>query len=203
MAKRKQTGARAAVALTKEQVYYIIDEFEKDGDIRMSTIVALEYQGPLRIGDVLSITKEQVYLPDGQVKENIDMWEQKTGKRKKIFVYCRNSRERGMLYHLLNDYRPKLNNLPNSSVMFFGNKGTPLTSRGVNDKLTKFIGKRNISQCSSHSIRKACATDLMLNQHVDIESVRDLMNHADTKTTRRYLNITEENRVAVQKMAAL
>lgn len=203
MAKRKQLGSRAAVALTKDQVFYIMDEFEQDGDVRMSLIVALEYQGPLRIGDVLSITKKQVYLQDGQIRENIDIWEQKTGKRKKIFVYDRNSRERGRLYNLLNEYRPKLNNLPNNSVLFFGNKFTPLTARGVNSKLNKFVGKRNIEQCSSHSIRKACATDLMLNHHVDIERVRDLMNHADTKTTRRYLNINDEQKIAIQKMAAL
>lgn len=203
MSKKKHKGSRAAKALTKNQVNWMIDEFEQQKDIRMCCIVALEYQGPLRISDVLLITKGQIWMQDGQVRENIILYEKKTGKQKTVFVYEKNERERGRLYHLLKEYRPKLNRIPNDSVIFFGNKGTPLTARGVNTKLSQFIGKRNIEQCSSHSIRKACATDLMLNQSVSIEYVRDLMNHSDTATTRRYLNMKSYEQINVQKKAVL
>lgn len=203
MARKQQPGGKAAKALTKDQVLFIVDEFEKVKDLRMCIIVALEFQGPLRISDILKLQKKDIYMLDGQVRENIDQFDQKTGKRHGVFIYDRNERDRCRLYHHLDEYRKSLNGLQMDSVIFFGNRGTPITVRGVNYKLSQFVGKRNIEQCSTHSSRKAVATDLMLNDGVSIEFVRDLMKHSDVRTTRRYLNIGTSESITVQKKAVL
>jgi len=194
----KRTRNYKSKKLSFDQCEYIIDELEKKGDIRMCIICCLMFQ-VLRISDVLySITKGDVYTQNGEVKSQIKIFEQKTGKSRTIYIYDRNAAEdkRGRLYFFLKKYRTQIDGVPMHSTLFFNYKGTSLGDRGVRKILSKFVGVELeskginlIKQCSCHSFRKAGATHLVVVCGVPLAIVSALMNHSSIRTTMLYIGV--------------
>jgi site-specific recombinase XerD len=190
--KNKPKGANKARKLTKEQVDFVISTYRKQGDLRMAIICALMFQC-LRVSDTVgTIKKGDIYLQDGQIREIIEITEQKTGKPKKLKIYDRTKKERGLLYNMLLEYKPWVAGLRKDAPMFYNQQqGTPLTPRGVNDRLKPFLKQKNIEQISCHSFRKAGGTYLIVIKGWSIEYVRRIMNHSTIKITMAYLDLTE------------
>lgn len=199
-----QTKKCDTTPLTKEQSDHIVNDFKnRQNDLRMAALCKLMWNGGLRISDVLhSLTKEQVYMQDGTIRNEILLNDQKTGKPNSVFVYELGSKEekRGELYFLLKEYLPLLKNISNDAPLFYNKKlGTPIGERGVNDLLSQFVGQMNIEQCSCHCFRKGAGTHLGIRKKHPVQAVQKFLNHSNEQTTRLYIKLKASDQEAINK----
>lgn len=180
----KAQGSKKTSALSLDQFNYVIDELRDNGDTRME-IICLLMAKCVRIGDVLkTITIRDVFTPNGEVRDEANFKEEKTGKAKKIKL---GSSVR--LVKCLEAHYPTIKHLPPSSPLFYAKKtGEALQDKGVKKILGQFVGKRGIEQCSPHSFRKFGARHL-LDNGVDIERISQILNHSHVRETRTYLDV--------------
>lgn len=140
---------------------------------RIATILVLEYNLGLRVGDVLRLTMNS-FVKDGD-RYRLDLYEQKTGKFRNFTVPCE-------VYQFVRDYAYR-NGIGLKTKLF------PITERAVlkHLKLTAdFLGLEGVG---SHSFRKGFATNIYVNNQYNIELVRELLQHSTVVVTQRYIGI--------------
>ena len=157
------------------------------GDYRLAVITHLLWRC-VRIGDLCKTLKiSNVYLPNSDLKKQLDYVEEKTGKRRIVdfkgehFEMCVESYVREIL-------RKK-----RSAPLFYNLKHRkPIATRGVQYLLNEYVGMYDIEQLSPHSLRKGGAR-YMWDNGARIEAISNMLNHHDTKVTERYIGITAED----------
>ncbi len=179
------TGSRKTTALTREQFFFILDEFRDRGDTRLE-LVCLLLARCIRVGCVLRVLKiESFFTPDWTVRDAFGWNEEKTGKWRLEQVGTSSRMRECLERHSL-----QLRSLPRDAGMFYGEKtGLVLHDKGVKKLLKAFVGRRGIEQCSPHSFRKYGGRYLYFQCGVDIETISQLMNHSSVRETRTYLDI--------------
>ncbi|MFC1585030.1 tyrosine-type recombinase/integrase [Fibrobacterota bacterium] len=173
--------------MTHDQFEYIVQEFEDRGDYRM-VLVCLLMAKCIRIGDILkTIRKKDAFTPKGQIRPRMRFKEEKTCKERIIVLVGKKTGTK--LITALKAYQGEIKQVPRDEEMFYGRKtGEPLRDKGVKFLLSKFVGHRNIEQCSPHSFRKYGAK-FMYQNGVDIEVISQILNHQSVRETRTYLDI--------------
>lgn len=71
---------------------------------------------------------------------------------------------------------------PNCTYLFASSVGTPLNPRNLNRHLTQTLKRAGLPPVSFHSLRHACATE-MLRGKVDVRTVAAILGHSQTSTT--------------------
>lgn len=177
-------AGKTAIACTKEQ-YKILIETLYDGIVdiiqpnpRIATILVIEANVGLRIGDTLSLRRSSfVQTPNGH---SFNIREEKTGKVRRYKV-------QEDVYNFLLEYADN-EKVADDDLIF------PITVRAVQKHLKKVCdylgpGYENIS---THSFRKFFGTEIYYKNGKDIELVRRLYQHSSAAVTSRYLGITDE-----------
>lgn len=177
-------AGKTAIACTKEQ-YKILIETLYDGiedtiqpNPRIATILVIEANVGLRIGDTLSLRRSSfICTPNGH---SFNIREEKTGKIRRYKV-------QEDVYNFLLEYADN-EKIENDDLIF------PITVRAVQKHLKKVCdylgpGYENIS---THSFRKFFGTEIYYKNGKDIELVRRLYQHSSAAVTSRYLGITDE-----------
>lgn len=146
--------------------------FEYDGVIhkpneRIATVLQLEYNLGLRVGDILNLTMDS-FVKDGK-RYRLDIHEQKTGKYRGFTVPVE-------IYNYIRDYAYE-NNINPKARLF------PVTERAVLKHLKLVCECLAIDGIGSHSFRKAFATNVYVNNHYNIELVRVLLQHSSVTVT--------------------
>lgn len=145
----------------------------------------------LRAGDLLSLKWSQI---NG---DYVNIVEQKTGKRKQFPVtpVVRSALNRLKAYYESIDFYPEHVFQSNAPVNFHRNNPLRIQWLGVKFKeAARIIGlKVNIN---THSMRKTYGYHAY-EAGADIHYLQALFNHADSKTTLRYIGITKS---AVERM---
>lgn len=161
-------------------------EYEQDGkqkkfraNIQLATVLQLEANTGMRIGDILNMTMASI-KKDGS-RHRLDVIEQKT-KKARQFTIPEN------VYNFLNEYAMS-NGIKKEDMLFTGNKGQMLSVRAVQKQLKIVCDYLGIEEVSTHSFRKTFATTAYENSGYNIALVQTLLQHSDTKTTQRYINI--------------
>ena len=163
--------------------------FEYDGVVykpnsRIATVLVLEYNLGLRVGDILNLTMDS-FVKDG-IRYRLDIYEQKTGKYRNFTVPAE-------VYSFIRDYAYE--NVISPKAKLF-----PITERAVLKHLGAVCKYLNLTGVGSHSFRKAFATNVYVNNHYNIELVRTLLQHSSVIVTQRYIGIgTKELEDALQK----
>lgn len=163
--------------------------FEYDGvnhkpNERIATVLQLEYNLGLRVGDILNLTMDSFVKDGGRYR--LDIHEQKTGKYRGFTVPVE-------IYNYIRDYAYE-NNI-NPKVRLF-----PVTERAVLKHLKVVCEYLGITGVGSHSFRKAFATNVYVNNHYNIELVRVLLQHSSVTVTQRYIGIgSKELEDAIEK----
>lgn len=155
---------------------------------RIATVLQLEYNLGLRIGDILNLTMDS-FVKDGS-RYRLDIHEQKTGKYRNFTVPVE-------VYSYVRDYAYAHSISPSSRLF-------PITERAVLKHLQVVCKYLNLDGVGSHSFRKGFATNVYVNNHYNIELVRTLLQHSSVTVTQRYIGIgTKELEDAITKNVCL
>lgn len=165
-------------------VLYDNEVLDSDLSIRNHLIIDFLYATGLRVSELVSIKVADLNFSDYSLKV--------MGKGSKERIVYFKACNLKLLDTYLNSTRNSiLNNIP-SEYLFISKKGTPLTTRSVEDIVKSFFIKRNIkNKVTPHTMRHTYATDL-LNNGADIRSVGELLGHESLNTTQIYTHVTSE-----------
>ncbi|MBU3093819.1 tyrosine-type recombinase/integrase [Clostridium sp. CF011] len=173
------------VALTTEQYKNIIEvmnqgfkseDKEFRGNNRIATILVIQANLGLRIGDILSLRLNDI-IKDGD-RYRLNIIEDKTDKKRTFTVPQE-------IYNYIKMYTLE-NSIKSTSKIF------DITVRAVQKQLklvTQYLELQNIS---THSFRKYFATQIYINNNYNVALVKELLQHSDLKTTQKYINIGTE-----------
>ena len=174
------------VALSEDEYAAIIralrEGFELDGVIvkaneRIATILTLEANLGLRVGDILKLRLTDI-IRDGN-RYRLDITEEKTGKARTFTVPHE-------VYSYLCDYAIK-NELPKTAHLF------PITERAVQKQLKNATDHLGLSRISTHSFRKFFATRIYQNNGHNVVLVQKILQHSTAAVTQKYIGIQQKD----------
>ncbi|NDV80088.1 tyrosine-type recombinase/integrase [Dysgonomonas sp. 511] len=164
----------------------LIRKLYKDGNYKISLLVACGSFFGLRGGDLLTLTWGQLLQSD-----TFELIEKKTGKKRIIKI-------NSQLQKHIQDCYDKINPVNISSPCFMSQKNCVYSIQRVNVILKEIKTKYNlkINNFSSHSFRKsfgrAVYNNAGDNSEMALVKLSELFNHSDIKTTRKYLGLRQE-----------
>lgn len=175
-------GAYTSRTLTENEVSTIISTIkngytssstgkEHRGNLQIATILTLQANLGLRIGDILKLTLESI-VKDGNLYR-LDITEEKTDKKRTYIVP-------NEVFDFINDYCNE-NKIKACRRIF------QLTERAVQKSLKEVAEHLGFAEVSTHSFRKFCASRVYENSGCDIETVREFLQHSSVRITQRYI----------------
>lgn len=181
-----------------EETYKVIISTMKTGFIheginykpneRIATILVLEYNLGLRVGDILKLTMDSVVKDAGRYR--LVIYEEKTGKYRNFTVPAE-------IYGFIRDYAYEHGIHPKARLF-------SITERAVLKHLKATCEYLGLTGIGSHSFRKGFATNVYVNNHYNIELVRTLLQHSSVTVSQRYIGIgSKELEEAIQKNICL
>ncbi len=131
----------------------------------------------LRIGDLLKLKLSDIVKENGRYRFNII--EEKTNKTRTFTVT-------DDVYNKLLDYCYN-NNISKGDIIF------KTSIRTVQRTIQQACDYLNIDdKISTHSFRKFFATSIYADNNNDVALVKELLQHADLKTTQRYIKVSSQ-----------
>jgi len=150
----------------------------------------------LRSSDLRNLRVSDVINPSGTVKESVSVKQIKTGKRTLAMPIMENSKT-AIAKHL--------SDRSQDEFVFSGNKSnytkrpicTQQYSRIVKGWMKK-LGLEDVSEFSTHSIRKSKASAIYEETH-DVDAVRRLLGQSSVTATSAYLGVTDNSALELAK----
>jgi len=142
----------------------------------------------LRIGDILSLKLADVKDKQGNLKDNLEIKEQKTGKTRKVFF-------NKQIKEALNYYLKKTGIFDLDQYLFTNEKSKenkPITRIRAYQLINTWCRDVGIKyKVGGHTLRKTFGYHLRM-QGVSIERISNLLNHKNIKVTFRYIGINDD-----------
>ena len=174
-----------ADALDWQEMISLVHRLYRDGDYRMSLLIAIQSMWGLRIGDVLKLRWYQILNV-----EELNLIEEKTGKRRIIKM------NPNLQKHIQDCYNA-LNSPDSSQHVFMSRQNTVYSREWVNMRLKTYKVKYHlhIKNYSTHSHRKAFGKHFLETGGANAERrmilLNSIYNHSTLEVTRRYLGIKQ------------
>lgn len=174
-------------ALGWNEMLSLVHRTYRDGDYRMSLLIATQSMWGLRIGDELKLRWRQILN-----KEEIILNEEKTGKRRVI------SMNADLQRHIQNCYR-ELGSPDLDQPVFWSRQKTIYSREWVNSKLKAYKVKYrlNIKNYTSHSHRKCFGRHVVemagANAETALIKLSQIYSHSSVAITRTYLGYKAED----------
>ena len=175
-----------AEALRWEEMINLVHRLFRDGDYRMSLLIATQCMWGLRISDELKLKWEDILH-----KDDIVIIEQKTNKRRIIKV------NKSLKKHIEDCFKA-LKPSKTTEPIFLSRLNTIYTREWVNMRLKEYRIKYRLSikSYSSHSHRKTFGRHIVERAGVDAEKalikLSEIFSHSSCEITRRYLGLKAE-----------
>ena len=164
----------------------LIRKLAKDGNYKMSLLIALGCFTGLRISDILALTWEQILNT-----EEFTITEKKTGKKRVL-------RLNPQLQQHIQECHEHIQPLKNTSYILVSLKGTVFTIQRIN-VILKEIKKKyrlKVKNFSCHSLRKTFGRQVYNmnseNSELALVKLMELFNHSSLAITKRYLGLRQE-----------
>lgn len=164
----------------------LVRRLYKDGNYRMSLLVACGSFFGLRISDLLSLTWEQI------LGESFSLYEKKTGKHREIKV------NDGVREHIRECY-DALGIKDAKEKCFLNKYGGVISIQRVNVILKEIkvkYGLVGVKHFSTHSFRKTFGRKVVEmageNSEMALIKLAEMFNHSNTAVTRRYLGLRQQ-----------
>ena len=164
----------------------LIRKLAKDGNYKMSLLIALGCFTGLRISDILALTWEQILNT-----EEFTITEKKTGKKRVL-------RLNPQLQQHIQECHEHIHPLKDTSYILVSQKGTVFTIQRIN-VILKEIKKKyrlKVKNFSCHSLRKTFGRQVYNmnseNSELALVKLMELFNHSSIAITKRYLGLRQE-----------
>ena len=164
----------------------LIRKLAKDGNYKMSLLIALGCFTGLRISDILALTWEQILNT-----EEFTITEKKTGKKRGL-------RLNPQLQQHIQECHEHIHPLKDTSYILVSQKGTVFTIQRIN-VILKEIKKKyrlKVKNFSCHSLRKTFGRQVYNmnseNSELALVKLMELFNHSSVAITKRYLGLRQE-----------
>ena len=164
----------------------LIRKLAKDGNYKMSLLIALGCFTGLRISDIRALTWEQILNT-----EEFTITEKKTGKRRTL-------RLNPQLQQHIQECHEHIHPLKDTSYILVSQKGTVFTIQRIN-VILKEIKKKyrlKVKNFSCHSLRKTFGRQVYNmnseNSELALVKLMELFNHSSVAITKRYLGLRQE-----------
>ena len=164
----------------------LIRKLAKDGNYKMSLLIALGCFTGLRISDILGLTWEQILNT-----EEFTITEKKTGKKRVL-------RLNPQLQKHIQECHEQIQPLKDTSYILVSQKGTVFTIQRIN-VILKEIKKKyrlKVKNFSCHSLRKTFGRQVYNmnseNSELALVKLMELFNHSSVAITKRYLGLRQE-----------
>ena len=164
----------------------LIRSLTKDGEYKISLLVAIGCFWGLRISDILLLRWNQILNVD-----EFTIIEKKTGKSRAIRI---NSQ---LKKHITDCYK-QINPISANSSILISQKGTVYSTQRINVVLKEIKQKYKLSvkNFSCHSLRKTFGRQVYNNNAESAElalvKLMELFNHSSISITKRYLGLKQE-----------
>jgi integrase len=180
--------------LTKEQIQQI--RILVKGKPLHELLLNLGIDLMLRSSDLRSLKVSDVLNPSGTVKESVSVKQMKTGKRTLAMPIMENSRL-AIAEHL--------GDKSQDEFVFEGRKSNytrqPISGQQYGRIVKgwmKELGLEDVSEFSTHSMRKSKATAIYEETH-DVDAVRRLLGQSSVTATSAYLGVTDNSALELAK----
>ena len=164
----------------------LIRKLAKDGDYKISLLIAVGCFTGLRISDILSLRWNQILNTDEFI-----VVEKKTGKQRIIRLNLQ------LQEHIRECYK-HINPVGINSPILISQKGTVFTVQRINIILKEIKKKYRlkIKNFSCHSLRKTFGRQVYNmnseNSELALVKLMELFNHSSVAITKRYLGLRQE-----------
>ncbi len=142
----------------------------------------------LRIGDLLSLKLGDVKDSRGDLKDDLDITEQKTGKTRRVFF-------NKQIKEAISYYLKKTDIFDLDRYLFTKEKSKrnkPITRVRAYQLINKWCKDVGLNcKVGGHTLRKSFGYHLR-KQGIGIEQISSLLNHQNIKVTFRYIGINED-----------
>lgn len=179
----------------KEHIKMMMNYFYQKKQYRNLLLFTLGITTAYRCGDLLTLKFNNLLNSDGAYKYEIDLYEQKTGKRRKMEIT-------EPIKNAMNLYINSLSSFELDEYIFTGRdnrggEGTPLGVRAVGNIFKKAGKELGLVQynIASHTMRKTYAYWYLQTHKNDITALatlQDIFNHSSEKITLNYCGISKE-----------
>ena len=142
----------------------------------------------LRIGDILSLRLGDVKNNRGELKDYLDIKEQKTGKTRKVHF-------NKQIKEAINYYLKKTDIFDLDQYLFTNEKSKenkPITRIRAYQLINKWCKDTGLKcKVGGHTLRKTFGYHLRM-QGISIERISNLLNHRNIRVTFRYIGIDDD-----------
>ena len=164
----------------------LIRQLAKDGNYKMSLLIALGCFTGLRISDILALRWNQILYA-----EEFTIIEKKTGKQRTL-------RLNPQLQKHIQECYGQIKPIGIKAPILVSQKGTIFTVQAIN-RILKEIKKKyrlKIKNFSCHSLRKTFGRQVYTmngeNSELALVKLMELFNHSSVSITKRYLGLRQE-----------
>ena len=164
----------------------LIRKLAKDGNYKMSLLIALGCFTGLRISDILALRWSQILYA-----EEFTIIEKKTGKQRTL-------RLNPQLQKHIQECYEQIKPIGIKAPILVSQKGTVFTVQAIN-RILKEIKKKyrlKIKNFSCHSLRKTFGRQVYTmngdNSELALVKLMELFNHSSVSITKRYLGLRQE-----------
>lgn len=164
----------------------LIRKLAKDGNYKMSLLIALGCFTGLRISDILALRWNQILYT-----EEFTIIEKKTGKQRTL-------RLNPQLQKHIQECYEQIKPIGLKAPILVSQKGTIFTVQAIN-RILKEIKKKyrlKIKNFSCHSLRKTFGRQVYTmngdNSELALVKLMELFNHSSVSITKRYLGLRQE-----------
>lgn len=189
--------ARLPGFLPVDEVMDLLRALPREGErqLRDAAILELLYSSGLRVGELVSLRREDVSLEEGTVRVS--------GKGRKVRIVPVGEKALQAIGEYLAS-RKSHGNFPGSSArdgLFRNLRGGVLTARSVRRILDEALRHAKIGRrLSPHGLRHTFATHL-LESGADLRAIQEMLGHASLSTTQRYARVNVSHLVRAYEAA--
>jgi integrase/recombinase XerC len=186
-----KTSKRLPVFVEKEKMDVLLDNIEFGNDeegVRNKLIIEMFYSTGMRLSELINLKYKNIDLPSGQLKV--------LGKRNKERIIPFNNELKSKIEEYLNTQKRKTN-----ETLFTTADGKKMYEKLVYKIVKQYLSLvTTIDKKSPHVLRHTFATH-MLNNGADLNSIKELLGHANLSATQVYTHNTVEKLKNIHKQA--